>query len=301
LLEVNAPLIEEQAQHRALVDRPRAEAIANRVFGTATALLAVSSEVAAYLEGFPAARGRVHMVQNGVDPARFPPGLPPALPRRPGTFTIGFVGTLKPWHGLPALAEAFHLLRRRGAGANARLLVVGDGPERAGFERALCERDSLGDVCFTGAVAPGEVPALLASMDAAVSPYQGGAPFYFSPLKVYEYMAAGLPVVASKVGQLDGLIQDGVTGLLCPPGDPSALAAALDRLRCDPALRARLGQAARETVLRDHTWDAVARRILELAGTGDRGSGIGDRVCRRHRSPHPQAGTRDPRSPERET
>jgi glycosyltransferase involved in cell wall biosynthesis len=84
---------------------------------------------------------------------------------------------------------------------------------------------------------------------------------------VYEYMAAGLPVVASKIGQLDGLIVHDVNGLLCSLGDPHDLAAALGKLAGDPALRARLGGAARETVLRDHTWDAVARRILDLAGT----------------------------------
>jgi len=89
--------------------------------------------------------------------------------------------------------------------------------------------------------------------------------FYFSPLKVYEYMAAGLPVVASRVGQLQKLIEPGVNGLLVPPGDTAALAAALGRLQSDPQLRLRLGQAARAAVIRQHTWDAVAEQILRLA------------------------------------
>ena len=118
---------------------------------------------------------------------------------------------------------------------------------------------------LTGGVAPSAVPGLLASMEAAVAPYPPLAQFYFSPLKVYEYMAAGLPAVASRIGQLTELIEDGVTGLLCPPGDASALAGALYRLYSQPAWSARLGQAARATVLRDHTWDAVVQRILELA------------------------------------
>jgi glycosyltransferase involved in cell wall biosynthesis len=123
------------------------------------------------------------------------------------------------------------------------------------------------------------VPELLAGMDAAVAPYPNLKPFYFSPLKVYEYMAAGLPVVASRIGQLDGLIQDRVNGLLCPPEDAAALAAALDELGNDPRLRQRLGEAARATVVREHSWEAVARRLLRLAGVlpapapgaGDRG------------------------------
>jgi glycosyltransferase involved in cell wall biosynthesis len=117
---------------------------------------------------------------------------------------------------------------------------------------------------FTGAVDPDQVPGLLASMDVAVAPYPRLANFYFSPLKVYEYMAAGLPVVAGRIGQLAEILDHEQTGLLCPPGDAQALAEALDRLRHDAVLRRRLGRAAQATVLRKHTWAAVARRILGL-------------------------------------
>src|SRR5438309_1179414 len=129
----------------------------------------------------------------------------------------------------------------------------------------LSARGLAGVVHCTEAVAPLEVPALLTSVDVAVAPYSHASGFYFSPLKVYEYMAAGRAVVASRVGQLEAVIRHDVNGLLCPPGDAAALAAALERLRCEPAVRARLGRAARATVLRKHTWDAVAARALELA------------------------------------
>lgn len=263
LLEVNAPLIEEQAAHRGLRNRVGAERIAERVFRAATAMIAVSAEIAAYLESFPAARGRVHVVPNGVDPQRFPAGIAPACPAPPGTFTVGFVGSLKPWHGLPVLVEAFALLRRRTS--NCRLLIVGDGPEREGLTADLSARGVSQVSHLTGAVVPDQVPGMLASMDVGVASYCMQPHFYFSPLKVYEYMAAGLPVVASRIGQLASLFEDGVNGLLCPAGDPLALAATLERLRLAPRLRARLGQAARATVLRDHTWEAVARRTLDLA------------------------------------
>jgi glycosyltransferase involved in cell wall biosynthesis len=265
VLEVNAPLLEEQAEHRSLVDRVSAERVAERVFGAATLLIAVSEEMAAYLiERYPGAGGRLHVVSNGVNPDRFPGGRKPSFPACPGPFTVGFLGNLNPWHGLPILVEAFDLFHR--CEPNSRLLIVGDGRERTSLVAELSARGLLEAVHFTGRVTHNEVPGLLASMDVALAPYPQLSHFYFSPLKVYEYMAAGLPVIASRIGQLATLIEDGVNGLLCPPGDAQALAEALDRLRWEPELCARLGQAARATVLRNHTWEAIARRILHLAG-----------------------------------
>jgi len=263
LLEVNAPLIEEQEEHRGLVDRGAAEAATDRCFGAASTLLAVSEEMASYLERRPAARGRVQVVANGVDPERIRPGLAPSCPGGPGVFTVGFVGTLKPWHGLPVLVEAF--ARLCGRDGRVRLLVVGDGPERAALEEQINGLGLAQSVVLTGAVAADEVPALLASMDVAVAPYPPRSPFYFSPLKVYEYMAAGLPVVASRIGQLEQLLEDGACGILCPPGDPAALAEALDAVRSDPDLRQRRGRRARAKVVAESTWDAVVARILALA------------------------------------
>ena len=265
LLEVNAPLIEEQAAHRGLVDRALAERVAERSFRAASALVAVSGGVARYLNSQPGTRGRVHVVPNGVRADRFPEGLAPSRPAPAGAYTVGFVGTLKPWHGLPVLVEAFALLHERVPAA--RLLLVGDGPERAGLEDALAARGLREAACFTGAVSPEAVPGLLASMDVAVAPYPPLPDFYFSPLKVFEYMAAGRPVVASRIGQLEELVEDGVDGVLCPPGDPEALATALHVLHGAPAQRAAMGEAARATVRQHHTWEHVAERLLHLAET----------------------------------
>ena len=263
LLEVNAPLIDEQAEHRGLVDRASAQRATERAFNAATALVAVSDEVAEYLDGFPAAEGKVHVVPNGVNPERFPPDLKPSLPAAPGTFTIGFAGSMKPWHGLGTLLEAF--ARLHGRDSDSRLLMVGDGAGREPLAAEAASRGLGPAVHFTGAVAPADVPGLLASMDVGVAPYPSMANFYFSPLKVYEYMAAARPVVASQVGQLEKIIEPEVTGLLVPPGDVSALAAGLDRIRREPELGRRLGQAARAQVLRHHTWDGAVQRILQLA------------------------------------
>ena len=259
VLEVNAPLVEEQARHRVLVDRAGAEQVARLQAELADLLVAVSAGVAAHLRRrHPSAAGRVRVVGNGVDPERFP--ATPADGASAQAFTVGFVGTLKPWHGTETLVEAFARLRTHVP--HARLLVVGDGPGRAALERRLADLGVQGAAELTGAVPPAAVPALLARMQIAVAPYPSLPDFYFSPLKVVEAMAAGLPVVASRVGDLDRLVADRRTGMLVEPGDPVALAAALRALAALPDERARLGAAARRAVLAAHTWDAVIERIL---------------------------------------
>jgi glycosyltransferase involved in cell wall biosynthesis len=260
LLEVNAPLIDEQRLHRGLVHADEAYGVAERVFGAATALLPVSSAVGRYLESFSGVADKIHVTPNGVNPARFLPNRPD-----PAAFTVGFVGTLKPWHGVEVLLAAFAGVRARVPGA--RLLIVGAGPEAARLEAEAVRLGLAGAVEFTGAVAPERVPALLARMDVAVAPYPELKDFYFSPLKVYEYMAAGVPVVASRVGQLAELI-DGRNGLLLPPGDAGALADALVAISGDAARRRRLAEAGRATILRAHTWERVAARIVGLAKLG---------------------------------
>lgn len=261
LLEVNAPLIEEQSQYRTLVDRDGAEQAARRSFKSASVLVAVSEEVASYLERFPEVHGRVRVLANGVDPDLFRSKRVSDSSSN-GLFTVGFVGSLKGWHGLPNLVEAFARLTT--LTPDVRLLIVGDGPEREHLETALRNRRILDVATFTGAVPHDQVPALLGSTDVAVAPYPKLSNFYFSPLKIYEYMAAGLAVVASRTGQVAKLIDDGVTGLLYEAGDVDGLLNALVRLRHDPGLRLSLGRAARDAVVRAHTWDSVVKRVLEL-------------------------------------
>ncbi len=261
-LEVNAPLIEEQARHRNLARRADAERSARRAFATAGLVVAVSDPVADYARSLGAADARLTVIPNGVDPARFP-----ARPRPRGPFTVGFVGTLKPWHDVASLVEAVALLRA-GVVPDARLIVVGDGPARVVLAERVAALSIADAVTFTGAVPAAEVPGWLARMHAAVAPYRADEPFYFSPLKLYEYMAARLPVVASHVGHLPDVVEDGRTGLLVPGGETAALAHALARLATDPVLRDRLGAAARAEVEAKHTWDRIAARVLQAAPAG---------------------------------
>ncbi|SEM58779.1 Glycosyltransferase involved in cell wall bisynthesis [Loktanella fryxellensis] len=257
VLEVNAPLLAEQARHRTLALTREAEGATRACMSAAAHVTAVSPVVGTYATDHGAQR--MHVIPNAVTPARFPQQAAPG-----GAFTLGFLGSLKPWHDVDTALDAFALLRAQ-AVPDAVLMIVGDGPERDGL---AARADALGiadAVEFTGAVAPEEVPGMLARMHVGLSPYAASADFYFSPLKIYEYMAAGLAVVASDVGHLGQVVDHGTTGLMVPPGDAQALADALARLAADPALRSRLGSAARAHVMAHHTWDGIAARVMGWA------------------------------------
>ncbi len=268
LLEVNAPLIDEQRRYRGLVHCQKAEDAQRRAMRAASAILAVSHELASWLRNsaFAGTGSAVEVVPNGVSPWKFSDAAVNRRHTHPGSFTVGFVGSLRPWHDMTTLLEAFLKLCRHDRAW--RLLLVGDGPERSRAESHLMNvaTDVRSHVTFTGAVEHDMVPGLLASMDVGVVPYGADQGCYYSPLKLFEYMAAGLPIVASRVGQVSEIIVDGVSGLLYPPGKVDALAATLDKLRSKPELRYLLGSAARRAVCERHTWDGVVERILEIAG-----------------------------------
>lgn len=260
VLEVNAPLIDEQAEHRVLADRSGAEAIARRAFAAAGSVITVSEPVADWVALRTDERGHVHVVPNGVDTSYVRPGAAPAAGHRTG-FTVGFVGTLKPWHGVDVLLEGFARIARVDVGACLRL--VGDGPQR----EALAEQaEQLGvreQVDLVGAVAPQDMPGELAAMDVAVAPYPELPDFYFSPLKLYEYLAAGLPVVASDIGPCADILDGGALGVLVTPGDATELAAVLAGLRSDAVLRHELGRAGRQAAVDRYDWSLVVARILD--------------------------------------
>lgn len=259
VLEVNAPLIDEQSRHRSLERIDDALLLACRAFTAAEHVVAVSPQVAEYARDMGAPAERVTVEPNAVNPSRFPEPAGFA-----GQFCVGFLGTLKPWHDVPLIIEAFAILRQ--AIPTAKLLIVGDGPERRTLTVQADAADLTDAVQFTGAVPADEVPHWLAQMHVGLATYKGSDPFYFSPLKLYEYMAAGLPSVVSRVGNLEDAIEEGETGLSLPPDDAQALARVLTKLANDPALVRAMGRRARARVLATQTWDDVADRVLLRAG-----------------------------------
>ena len=177
-------------------------------------------------------------------------------------FTIGFVGTLSPWHGLSDLIRAFDILYNRNS--NCRLVLSGDGPERLRLEENVMYLQE--SIPFLGKVPRELIPSLLASFDVGTAPSVSQSSFFVSPFVVDEFMAARLPIVVSPVAQLADMIDHGVNGIFCAPDDPISLGKALARVWNDPAKRNRLGQATRSDVVQHHSWDHVLARILQTVG-----------------------------------
>lgn len=259
LLEVNAPLAREGAQYRGQALPEACTALEKSALSTAGRVLAVSDELREELVEGGAPPERISVVPNGVDATLFAGEGPSRRGELAGSFVVGFVGGLRPWHAIDSLVEAF---RKLASDPRYHLLVVGDGP-LAGLIESL-ERELPGRVTAVRGVAHAEVPGYVRAMDVAVAPYPPLDRFYYSPLKVLEYMAAGRAVVASDIGQLRTLVRPDETGLLVPPGDASALAEAVRRLADDTALRLALGARAADEVQHRHTWDMRARQILAL-------------------------------------
>lgn len=255
VLEVSGPLVDEAVQ-RDLVDRDGAEQVAVAALSLADAVVCVSESVAAWARCRSVTPHRVHTVADGVDTGRVRPGrsLPPEPP-----FTIGFVGALTPWHGVEDLVRATAILTE--SDTSYRLLVVGDGPQAVTLRRLVHGLGLAGRVEMTGAVAPQQVPDLLHRMHVAVAPYR--FPRSFSPVQVYEYLAAGIPVVASAVGGLPDALQHGRLGVLTEPGDPRALATAVAGLRSDRERRFELARLGRDAAVEQHDWNRVFAGLLD--------------------------------------
>jgi glycosyltransferase involved in cell wall biosynthesis len=269
MLEVNAPVIDYPGSSKARVDRlmliEPMRRWRERLCRLATVIVTPSAAI------LPAdtPSSKIVELEWGADTARFRPGATGPLPfaRHPGVLAV-FAGAFRRWHGAERLVEAMRQLRARDV-TDVHAVLIGDGPELPHVRAAA---EGLPNVSFTGPVPHESMPACLAAADIGVAPFTPDAHgplalgFYWSPLKIFEYMSSGLPVVAPALPRIAALAAHDREAMLYDPSDPDGLARALIALR-DSSLRTRLGAAARERALRDYSWDAHCQ-ALEAALIG---------------------------------
>jgi len=267
VLEVNAPLVYEQQRYRGgMICCSLARRIEGLVWRGADLVIAVSEALASHLREAGVNSTHVQVLPNGVDARWFMADAESLRARKHADlenwFVIGFVGSFKPWHGADFLLAAFEDFHR--IEPSSHLLLIGDGPLKSNLQNRARQAGLEKAVTFTGVVAHDDILRYLATMDVAVAPYPAIENFYYSPLKLFEYMAAGRAVVASRTGQVAQVINHCVSGLLYEAGHRAGLVNCLCRLAENPAFREELGRNAR-SASQAFTWERNAARLVEWA------------------------------------
>lgn len=265
LLEVNSPLVFERSQHSGgLALRALAQWAEGKVWRAADKVLPVTQVLAQYVmdRGVPAER--IEVIPNGINRAHFVQAPAPddakARLGLQGRLVLGFTGFVRDWHGVDRIID---WMATSQAPANTHLLVVGDGPVRAGLEHQARQLGLADRVTFTGVIDRAAVPAHVAAFDIALQP---AVTAYASPLKLMEYLVLGKAIVAPGVPNLQEVLTHEVNAYLFKEDVPGQIEAALTRLCADEALRQRLAQGAAETIDRMAlTWLGNAAKVVRLA------------------------------------
>lgn len=273
ILEVNAPLAWEGQRYRKQALADVAEELEQIALKMTSLIITVSNNLRDILINYGIPVSKIAVVPNGVDVNNFFSEDALGVNNTSDEFVIGFVGSMKSWHGIDILANAF---RELSSDPRYNLLIVGDG-SMLKVMRVL--RDEFPNrVTLTGAVPHDRVASFIRAMDIAVAPYPNLDNFYFSPLKILEYMAVGKAVVAAEVGQIKELIDHGRTGFLVPPGDHVVLSNTIKYLQTNRELCHSLGINAAKEVINKHTWTHRASDILSIVKNMEAKAEKGDLV-----------------------
>ena len=264
LLEVNAPLRQEAEHYRALHNAALAEQVESMQFSSATAIAVVSDALHSYVIEQGTSPEKVHVLPNGIDPHYFHPavrgGSVHARHGLHGKIIIGFIGRPRPWHDIETLLRAMQQLHS--ADNRYHLLMVGQMPDD--LNQQLTTYGLQHAATLVDPMPHKQIPEYIAAMDVAVAPQLPQAKSYFSPLKLFEYLACGVPTIAADVGQSSSIIDDGVNGLLYSAGSADSLARKIRTLSQDPAYARQIAWQGAMSVLSEFTWDRNAERVLAL-------------------------------------
>ena len=262
LLEVNAPLYEERRKYSGLSLKRLARWTERFAWRGADFVLPVTRVLAERVVDAGVSRAQIEVIHNGVDLVRLSDNLSPQEAKRKlrldGKLVLGFIGFMREWHGLEHIVD----LIADSSEPDRHLLIVGDGPARAGIQARAQQRGIEQQLTITGVVERDHVADYIAAFDIALQP---AVVEYASPLKLFEYLAVGRAIVAPRQPNIEEILTDGENALLFDVQDRATLGAAMERLCVDEQLRHRLSEAARQTIFEKKLlWADNAGRVAML-------------------------------------
>jgi glycosyltransferase involved in cell wall biosynthesis len=266
MYEVNASAVYEREIENKYYIKPLAKYIEKLIFNRSDAVTVVSEELKKYFHQNGYNTSKTLVIPNGVDITRYPEIL--ETPQRfheiaqkwENNIIIGFLGSLKSWHGVQRVISLMPSLLKDNE--NIRLLIIGDGNERESIEKEIKSLNIEEFVHISGFIPHDEVPGALNLLNITLAPYKEIDNFYFSPLKIFEYMAAGKPVIAPPYGQITELVTQN-TGILLSKNSNEELQKAIIELANNPEKRSALGKNARVYIEENFTWKRNAMKIAE--------------------------------------
>jgi glycosyltransferase involved in cell wall biosynthesis len=242
------------------------------VIRKADAVIIVTQGIEDYLINHGVDKNKVWVIENGANTELFKPirdnnilkGLKNRLHITDDENVVVFVGNLAPWQGVEYLLRAVPLIVEENP--KTKFLIVGDGIMKEKLESLTKELNIRCDVIFTGTVPYESVPEYMNLSDVCVAPFirTRNESMGLSPLKIYEYLACGTPVVASDIKGVGDLLESSNSGIPVIPDNPNELAKAIIKLLNDKQLREQMGKNGREMVVSNYSWENTAKKTIEV-------------------------------------
>jgi len=266
-LEVNAPLCDEHDKMIGFTLKDLAYKIENIVLKNSDHIFVVSEYLKKFAEKHGVPDENLSVLPNGVDTKKFKNdtnkrNLIRSKYNIDNNIVIGFIGNIRPWHGIDKLINSFTEAREKQD--NIHLLIVGNSHKEKELEKLIKKSKYSKNITLTGYIPHEEMPSYISAMDITVAPYNDIDDFYFSPMKILEYMACSKPVVAAGLGQVNEIINVGKNGVIYKAGDRVSLTNSLSYLINNKFLWTKLGRSARQWIKKNRNWENNIKLITQV-------------------------------------